>query len=67
MGNKPDEGTLDPHAQEAQRILDVLRDFRWEDIDWEVDEDEDSEYEVPSWAEIQLRKEKGLRQTGKRN
>lgn len=56
MGNKPDEGALDP-----------LRDLRWEDIDREVAEDEDSEYEVPSLAEIQLRKEKGLRQTGKRN
>lgn len=58
MENKPDEGSLDPHAQEAQRILDVLRDFRWEDIDWEVDEDEDSEYEESEWGEIQLRKER---------
>lgn len=67
MGNKPDEGSLDPHAQVAQRIRDTLRDLRGENIDREVAEDEDSEYEVPSWTEIQLRKEKGLRQTGKRN
>ena len=56
MENQPDKGSLDPHAQEAQRILDTLRDLRGENIDREVAEDE-----------IQLRKEKGLRQTGKRN
>ena len=60
MENKPDKGALDPLAQEAQRIRDLLRHLRREDINWEVVEDEDSEYEDSEWGETQLRKERAV-------
>lgn len=60
MENKPDKGAIDPRALEAQRIRDLLRHLRREDINWEVVEDEDSEYEESEWGEAQLRKERAV-------
>ncbi len=60
MESKPGMGPVGPPGQEAQRIRDLLRDLRWEDINWDVAEDEDSDYEESEWGEIQLRKERAV-------